>query len=561
MKEHPWSLHVFFNRNCREVPVSPEDTLASILLERGYPLTAPCGGKGLCGKCRLRAEGPLSPPDPEEIRLLGDRNLRRGIRLACRCKILGNGVEVWLEEETEGRDDEIFGKTGDLSGKILSEEPDTRLVPETPTKSDKDRVPNLCGAVFDLGTTTLGCFLYDLSRKNLLGYDSARNPQTSRGADLLTRLVLAEESEEARKSLQDTLLESLEELLLRVLRKAGIPPRYCTEILCLGNSGMHHLFFGLSCASLLKAPFRPFLLKGLEEPPGGPLAKRLLPQARLRSLPLIGGFVGGDFLGALYSLKNHPSSKPRMLIDLGTNGEMGLLWQNRILAASAAAGPAFEGGNISRGTWARKGAVSGIKIRGNRLVPETLGDAPPLGICGSGLLDLLEVLLRGRGMDRQGRLASFQEVFHPALREGLLDSQGLRSFRFALSESGESLELTQQDIREFQLAKGALRGGMELLLERAELSWEDLEEVLLAGTFGTFIRREAALEVGLFPRSMESRITSLGNAAAWGGGAVLLGGPSAWEEIIALRNQVEHCSLDDSSRFQELFLKFLNFES
>ncbi len=164
-------------------------------------------------------------------------------------------------------------------------------------------------------------------------------------------------------------------------------------------------------------------------------------------------------------------------------------------------------------------------------------------------------------MDRQGRLASPGEVFHPALREGLQEEGEGRSFRFGFSGEGKPLELTQQDIREFQLAKGALRGGMELLLEQAGLAWENLEEVLVAGTLGTFIRKEAALETGLFPKSVADRISSIGNAAARGGALVLLQGPEGWRDILALRDRVEHCSLESSSRFQELFLTFMSFES
>jgi len=547
-------LRVHCEQSCREVPARKGDLLARILQNRGFSLVTPCGGKGLCGKCRVRVRGAFSPPDSEEARFLGEELLARGFRLACRCTILGNGT-VWLEPPSPQKGTK--GLPGNLSKFTLQTYP-----AETSKDASSGKAPpDLYGAVLDLGTTTLACFLYHLRKGTLQGFGFAPNPQGSRGADLLTRLALAEESEETKGALQEMLVESVRELLLEILRKREIPREHCVELLCLGNSGMHHLFLGLPPASLLKPPFTPLLREGLEEPPGGPLAGRLLPAARLRCLPLVEGFLGGDFLGVLYSLKDRPSRKPRLVVDLGTNGEMGLLWENRILGASAAAGPAFEGGKISCGTGARGGVVSGVRIRGNRMALQTLEDLPPLGICGSGLLDLLEVLLKGRGMDRRGRLASPEEALHPALREGLRESSRGRSFRFALSREGEPLELTQQDIRELQLAKGALRGGMELLLERAELTWEDLEEVLLAGTLGTFIRKEAALETGLFPRRVANRIIPLGNAAARGGALVLLGGAGAWSEIAALKDRVEHCPLENSSRFQELFLQSLDFDS
>ncbi len=542
---------------CREIPVKAGDILSQVLQKKQFPLATPCGGKGLCGKCRVRVEGAVSPPDAEEARFLGEELLAQGFRLACRCTLLGEST-VWLERPSSEKG--VKGVPGDLSA-YVSEAHGREGREGAGEVSAGETLQDLYGAVFDLGTTTLGCFLYHLRRGTLEGFGFAPNPQACRGADIVTRLTLARESDKAREELQQMLLTSMKELLRGILREQNIPPEDCTELLCLGNSGMHHLFVGLPPASLLTPPFSPLFRDGLEEPPGGALAGQLLPKARLRCLPLVEGFLGGDFLGVLYSLQDRPSEKPRLVVDLGTNGEMGLLWKDRILGASAAAGPAFEGGNISCGTGARGGAVSGVRIQGSRLALETLEGLPPLGLCGSGLVDLMEVLLKGKGMDRQGRLASPGKILHPALREGLQEEGEGRSFRFGFSGEGKPLELTQQDIREFQLAKGALRGGMELLLEQAGLAWENLEEVLVAGTLGTFIRKEAALETGLFPKSVADRISSIGNAAARGGALVLLQGPEGWRDILALRDRVEHCSLESSSRFQELFLTFMSFES
>ena len=356
-------LKIYHQEECGKIPATSGDLLSQLLQKEHFPLATPCGGKGLCGKCRVRIQGAVSPPDTEEARFLGEELLAQGFRLACRCTLLGEST-VWLE--TPSRDKNTKGTPGDLSAYASEKYP-------------PQGAPDVYGAVFDLGTTTLGCFLYHLRRGTLEGFDFAPNPQACRGADLLTRLALAEESHDAGAELQQMLLTSMKELLWEILRKKDIPPEDCTELLCLGNSGMHHLFAGLPPTSLLTPPFSPLFRDGMEEPPGGPLGKRLLPEARLRCLPLVEGFLGGDFLGVLYSLQDRPSEKPRLVVDLGTNGEMGLLWKSRILGASAAAGPAFEGGKISCGTGARGGACSGVRIQGSRLALETLEDLPPWG--------------------------------------------------------------------------------------------------------------------------------------------------------------------------------------
>lgn len=418
----------------------------------------------------------------------------------------------------------------------------------------------LCGAACDLGTTTVACRLFRLRDGALLATRSGRNLQSNFGGDVIARIAAAtaHDPDDTEKGtplfrLQRLAAETLETLLLQAARDAGISPSAVSEIVCCGNSAMHSLLYGYRPVFLSRLPFLP-AERISPELPGASLGLHAFDGASVRFLPLVGGFVGGDTTGLLLAARTLlPPKKRRLLLDLGTNGEIVLQWEERLLACSTAAGPAFEGGNISCGMPATEGAVIGVERAEDGWHCTIAGGGTPAGLCGSGLLDALAVLRSWNLVGPDGRLVSPGEAplrFRPLLfGDTGGNNRGI--------ELAKEVRLTQKDIREFQLAKGAVRAGAELLLEEAGGAWSDLEECVAAGAFGSSLRPASLVATGLLPPETAGRITPLGGGAGEGCRLVLLGEDPLWEEACRLAAATHHVDLGGHPRFQETFVRFL----
>ncbi|MGE5674314.1 MAG: ASKHA domain-containing protein, partial [Mycobacterium leprae] len=353
------------------------------------------------------------------------------------------------------------------------------------------------------------------------------NPQAVYGADLMSRLSHALGGEANRLALQEQVLEAVRQMLARLCRKAGVSPEAVTGATLVGNTAMHHLFLGLPVADLALAPYRPAVLAGYEATlPGLP---------PLYALPNVAGFVGADAVGAALAVGLDETAATTLLVDIGTNGEMLLAHRGQIYACSAPAGPAFEGGEISQGMRANPGAIESVTFDGTRLAVGVIPGAPPRGICGSGLLDAAAALLQSGWMEHTGRLVSGQAV---ALTEGV--------------------NLTQKDIRSLQLAKGAIRSGIDLLLHVAGIEPAQVEAIRLAGAFGNYLRPESALAIGLLPPVPPERVVPVGNSAAAGAKLALLSA-AARERAEALAARVQHIDLATHPDFEEIFMVALDF--
>lgn len=497
--------------------------LRQVLLAAGVFLDSPCGGKGTCGKCRVELQGELTPPTKAEQQLLPKNNPL--LRLACQVELLGD-VQVFLPQSKE------------IGIELL--------------QTSDHGVP--LGAAVDLGTTTLQAYLVDLTTGAQLATAKMANPQASFGADLISRLAFAQE--EGEETLTLKLRRGVQRLLAQLMKTAGREPGQLESLVLVGNSAIHHFWWGFETVSLAQAPYMPLERKAKAEL-ASKLGLSLAPEAQVYFLPLVAGFVGADTVAAVLATELDQREGIKLLVDLGTNGELVLAKDGTLLAASTAAGPALEGGEIGFGMRAGKGAIEAVAIENSHVGCKVIGDAKPLGICGSGLLDLLAQLLKAGLVDKTGRLLS-QEEFLAQGGDPKLSSR-LTKDGFQVAEGAHGpIFITAGDLRKLQLAKGAVRAGIEILLSAEEVKAEELDEIILAGAFGSYLHPESALAIGLLPQVAPERIKSAGNAAGEGAVRVLVS-PEAKEDAERLAREIQYLELAGHKEFQDRFVDALLF--
>lgn len=492
----------------------PGARLDDLVLAGGVLLDRQCSGRGTCGKCRVRVKGELSPLSAAEQKHLSPEDRGRGVRLACQARAAGD-AEIWLDSRT------VFTDKTFSSGVDLSE------------------IAGPFGLAFDLGTTTVAAFLVGLSDEKVFAGHAVLNRQATHGAEVMSRLLAAEKNRDALRELAwQSMIEAAAGLQLapevrRRIKKAAV----------VGNSAMNHLALARPVASLLRSPFEPASL----EPAtvlAGPLLAFFPELSEVVFPPLIGGFVGSDALACLLYFGFGHEEKNALALDLGTNGELMLAAPGKIFAASTAAGPAFEGVNISCGMRATPGAVTAVSPHpGPGLTFTTIADAEPIGLAGSGLLSAVRALRELGVIERSGRIAAA-----PGER-GLIVAEKENGRRIQLTDR---IALTQPDVRELQKAKAAVRAAVEILLERAGLAAEELSRVILTGSFGGKIAPEDALALGVLPPVPRSRIYAIPNGA--GLGAAMMLSPVRFEEARQLAKQVTHVELNLDVRFMDRYI-------
>jgi uncharacterized 2Fe-2S/4Fe-4S cluster protein (DUF4445 family) len=494
--------------------------LGEAIATTGLPLEQPCAGRGVCGLCRVLAEGELAPLDEMELDLLAPSEQAAGYRLACRARVRGD-VEVTLAPIVV-YSDKIFRICDDYR---RSESP--------------------LGLAVDLGSTTVAAFLTMLDSGQVCMGAAALNQQTTFGADVISRLAAARQGPEKAARLSNLALASIVQAVtaLRLSRRVQARIRKVTVV---GNPAMHHLLMRLPVETLAALPFQPYSLGPLRVT-GGLFADLFPPGTEVVLPPLIGGFVGSDALSCLAYFGFDDPPGPMLAIDLGTNGEVMVSDGQRILVTSTAAGPAFEGVNISCGSRAVDGAITDVRVEGGGLLMETLGGEPPVGLTGSGLLRAVYELVRVGLIETSGRMAAAPPLLTDRLDE---DADGVR--RLALSAE-HGIYLTQRDIRELQKAKGAIRAAADILLKTLELQPRDLEQVILTGSFGGHVDIESVLGIGMIPPVRREVIEHFANGAGFGAALFLDDeGFALGERLAARARQVE---LDLEAEFNERFVR------
>ena len=452
-------------------------TVLQAQIAAGLHPDAPCGGKSTCGKCKVIIDG-------NEV-------------LACQTLIDRDLTVLTDKEETE---------------KILT----TGLAVSTTSEGLHPYV-----LAFDIGTTTVVAYLMDGHTGTLTATASCKNPQGQFGADVISRIEQV--LQEGGDALRDTIREAMGQLTQELCSRAGITEQEIGVISIVGNTAMHHLLLGIDPKPLVTPPYMPNVFEALE-----------LENGRVRILPNIAGFVGGDTVGCMVSTRFDRLEEISLMIDIGTNGEMVLGNKDRRIACSTAAGPAFEGAKISCGMRGAEGAVDHVWLEDGQVKYHVIGEVPPEGLCGSGLLDLVAVLLELEIIDESGYLED-------------------KEYKLC-----DNVVLTQKDVREVQLAKAAIRAGIELLAEELEIDVAAIQKVYLAGAFGNYLTPASACRIGMIPPVLLNRIHPIGNAAGEGAKLCALNR----EEYLysqTLAKTTDFLELASLPQFQDCYVDALEF--
>lgn len=585
--------------------------------QSGIYLEGDCAGKGTCGKCRVRIiEGETGTPTEAEKKHLSRAELDAGWVLACQRPVSSNlTVEVPRMKDAHSRKTSLAGGV-----ELLEAEPaiyKVALALERPSVKDQkadlerllmaanqehlqinlrelaalpallrtnrykvtvahddhrvialepgDTSDQLFGVAFDIGTTTIVGSLIDLSSATVLAVAAVTNPQNVYGADVISRITHASQVEDGLKQLQGKVIDAANQIIRQLLKESGIARDQVYEITAVGNTTMSHLFMGIDPTYLAPAPFIPAYSRALEVE-ASRLGLNINPSGKVLFLPNIAGYVGSDTVGVILATNMDRRKDNCVAIDIGTNGELVLAAGGRLMACSTAAGPAFEGAEIKHGMRAAAGAIEAVHYRDDgNLEIETIEDAPACGICGSGLIDAAAALLQAGLIEPTGRFVNPEEnperipkQFLGRLRPSQVGYEFILT-PAAESETGEDIVLTQSDLRELQLAKGAIYAGLMILLKEADLKISDLDQVLLAGAFGNYVRKESALTIGLLPAIPPEKIVAVGNAAG-DGSRMALASQTMRRRALELPAKVEHLELSTRPDFQDIFIDALSFQ-
>lgn len=533
-------LKVTFHPLERSVWVQAGTSLREAAQRVGIRLDTPCAGKGTCAKCRVRVISGKTDPACSEHRLTQDE-LSRGIRLACVTQVTDH-LEVEIPRDV------LNGPF--TSGQVLTTGETFALVSDT-------HPAGTYGIAVDVGTTTVVGVLFDLASGRDVATVAQLNAQIEIGDDVLSRIAAVREDYAQLERLRRLIVDTLNRIFEQLYQQAGCSREQVIRIVLAGNTTMQQVVLGIDPSALGELPFMPAFYE-TQRVIAGEIGLRAAAHAQVVVFPQIGGFVGGDTVAGLLAINALALQKPTVMVDIGTNGEIVLFANGQLFAASTAAGPAFEGARIQQGMRAVDGAIDHVLWQNNMMSYHVIGGMVPRGLCGSALVDIIAILLHVGILDASGTFvdptALPPEI--PAVIRGRVTSQG---FVVAVDVSGAPLVwLTQQDVRELQLASGAIRAGIETLLVKAGITVSDLDAILLAGGFGNYIRREHAMRIGLLPKMPLTRVKFIGNAALTGAKRALL---SQQEEAIAMdiQRRVRHVELAAEACFADLYMDAMVF--
>jgi len=496
----------------------------------GIQISSACGQRGQCGKCVVRVDRGMESL-AERTDAERSFHLAKDQRLACQARVISNERDIYVFIKAAG---EYTILTGSIEGRVpldpfISRKGDWVVLKEIRQEPMARYEGELLGLAVDAGTTTLVAQVIDVESGDVIGTLACRNPQAAYGDDVISRIGYADQHEDGLARLQQTVVAAVNALLRDFERTKGRKLRqHIYEAVVVGNPTMRNLFFGLSVHSLGTSPY-----DAEDKSPVNKMAReiglQINPEANVYSPPHVAGQVGADTLGVALACDLYKKLKPCMAVDIGTNGEVLVGNRDRILAASNAAGGAFEGNTVTYGTGAIDGAISNIWIRDSTARYETIGNKPPVGICGSGLIDLLAETLREGIIAENGRLA---EPYRDANE-------------FVVLDDGEKISISQKDINELRLAKAGSALNQQTLMRQYGVDLEGLDKVYLAGGFGNYVNLDSAMAVGVLPNRKE-KLVKIGNGALTGARQMLLS------------RQIEHVKLSEEENFLDRYVEELN---
>ncbi len=522
---------VTFEPDGRHVLIHSGATLLEAAGQLGIILNTVCGGRGACGKCILRLE-----PSGKEVP-------------ACQYKI-DSDLIVSVPQTSRFFEQKILEHGIDAKSKF---EPDI-YKGYLQAAGNKE----ILGIAVDIGTTTVVVKLLDIKNGKLLATESDYNPQMRYGDDVVSRISYADD-EKKLTELQKIIIDCLNSLIIRLCKKTSAKPASIYELTAVGNTAMNHLFLGFPVQSLGQAPYKAYSLDAYDLK-AKELGLEVNPDAKTHTVENIAGFVGSDTTAAALAAGLDLAEKMTLLIDIGTNGEIVLGTKERLCSASCAAGPAFEGARITQGSRAVDGAIEAVVLSEGDIDIDAIGDCQPTSICGSGLIDAAAVLLDWGVIDSSGRFIEKSAKLSPKILQRITTKDSQPAFILAYKDGNDepSVILTQKDIREVQLAKAAIRTGISLLLQKMQIKDTDIEQVLLAGAFGNYIRKESALRIGLLPKVPVEKIHFVGNAAAAGAEIILLSS-RARKQAGLLARHIKYIEIAHESRFADIYAESMLF--
>lgn len=596
-----------------------EENLLDILRREEIAVESPCSGKGICGKCKVQiVSGKVSVISPEEEAGLSEEERKAKVRLACAVSLLGDTTIRLLQGEETGHrilaggfvpgftpqpltskmvidltkprlgENRTWLQSLESSSGTLVSKPSVHLLRELALLSREngratavlasgeggyaadggrekgyrqviglepgDTGSECFGLAVDIGTTTVVAALADLTVSKELGSESALNPQTKFGLDVLSRIEHARKTDNGLVQLQEAIVGCINELTERLCSRFGVSARNIYEITVAANATMMHLLAGVNPASIGEAPYctvfsRAQYFKAAE------LGLKAAPIATVYCLPGVSGYIGADIVAGTVVAELDHTGRNTLFVDIGTNGEMVLSKAGELISCSCAAGPALEGMNISCGMRAAAGAVETVRLKGSEAVLKVIGDTVPNGICGSGIFDAMSEIIREGLVEHTGRLKTREKT-----GSALLSKDGGKR-RVVLREAEADqpeVSLTQGDVRQIQLAKGAILSGICALLEYAGIDYLDLDEVIIAGAFGNHLNVSSLTGLGLIPPAMTEKVRFIGNSSKTGAFLCLVSEEHR-RRIEKIAGQIRYFELSTKPGYEQLFTRCLYF--
>jgi uncharacterized 2Fe-2S/4Fe-4S cluster protein (DUF4445 family) len=574
--------------------VKKDMTILDAARQLGVGLSSVCGGNGTCGTCKVRVQaGNVSPVTTVELELLSDE--QDELRLGCQTELRGDAtIHIPPESLTAPQRTQVEGRHVPIAPDPAVVAFELRLSPPTlvDLRSDAarlraalpfpaasvdhralesaslqlrehnwtvctavrdreiiailpERTP-LLGVAVDLGTTKVAGYLIDLTSGTTLAVRGAMNPQIAFGEDVMARIAMAMGEGDGRTRLHQSILVGLNSLIADLCAQIAANSQVVTDVVVVGNTAMHHLFLGLPVGQLGTAPYVPAESAAIDVK-ARDIGLEVAPGAYVHLLPNIAGFVGADHVAALLASRLDDASDHALLLDIGTNTEISLASRGRIVSCSCASGPAFEGAHIKFGMRAAPGAIERVQIHNQVVMYQTIDNLPPVGICGSGILDTVAEMKRVGILDVYGKMHSIP---------GMQRMPRKNEFVIAPAEEtgiSSDIVLRREDVNEIQLAKGAIAAGWNVLLTEAGLREAEIDRVLVAGAFGTYLDLRNAIRIGMLPHLPLSSIQQMGNAAGMGATMALV---SKQERARAaeISRRVEYVELTTHPSFPDLFM-------
>ena len=597
--------------NDKEILYSNGETLLEILLREGFFIDNPCNGKGTCGKCRVKIlEGNIEEPTVTEKKLISKNELKNGIRLSCLVKpdadisvelfqkegvhkVLTAGytpkfdfninvkkIPVYIEKpslKNQTPFEEQFKKATGVKKSIgidnlldieYSEGEYTAVIynDEIIGIESGNTADKIFGVAIDIGTTTVVCELVDMNTGKQLANSSMINAQKHFGLDVLTRITYEiENPEDGINKLQTAIVDSINDMIEDVCHKTGIEKKYIYEVSVGASCTMMHMLLGISAKTIGKSPYAP-IFTGSRNILANEIGIKISKKGRLYCLPSVSSYIGADIVAGAYVCDLQHKKGNVLFIDIGTNGEIVLSKAGKLLSCSCAAGPALEGMNISSGMRASEGAIEDIEIINGSVNIKTIGNKEPVGICGSGILAAVRELVKSGIIKKEGAFIKKDKLPETDSRYDLIQLNGKKR-EFIVCDKltseknnheNEKILITQGDIRQVQLAKGAILSGFLALLRKAGISMSELDKVMIAGQFGAHLPADSLTGTGILPEEVGDKLEYVGNSSKAGAYMALMSS-NVKKEMEELAVNMDYMELGAIEDYERLFSDCLIF--